>query len=44
MTSLPWVMVPTLLVPLFLLIHLTIAVRLRTWRPTPYAVAMASQL
>ena len=41
MASLPWVMVPTMLVPLYLLIHLTIAVKLRSWRPTTYAVAVA---
>ena len=29
MGTLPWVMIPTTLVPLFLLVHLTIAVRLR---------------
>jgi hypothetical protein len=34
-------MVPTMLVPLYLLIHLAIAVKLRAWRPTAYAVAMA---
>ena len=41
MANLPWVMVPTMLVPLYLLIHLTIAVKLRSWRPTTYAVAAA---
>lgn len=39
MTSLPWVMVPALLVPLFLLIHVTIAAKLAA-RPHP-AVAVA---
>jgi hypothetical protein len=29
MTTLPWIMVPTMLVPLYLLIHLTIAVKLK---------------
>lgn len=32
MMTLPWLMVPALLVPLYLLIHLTIAVKLRSWR------------
>ncbi len=41
MTTLPWILVPAVLVPLYLLIHLTIAVKLRSWQPTPYAVAMA---
>lgn len=31
---LPWVMVPTLLAPLYLLIHFTIAVKLRSLQPT----------
>jgi len=39
MTSLPWVMVPALLVPLFLLIHVTIAAKLAAL-PHP-AVAVA---
>jgi hypothetical protein len=34
MTALPWVMIPTLLVPLYLLMHLAIAVRLRSVEPT----------
>jgi hypothetical protein len=34
------VMVPTMLVPLYLLIHLTIAVKLRSWRPTTYRPAL----
>jgi hypothetical protein len=36
MTQLPWLMIPTMLVPLFLLIHLTIAAKLRSLgRPLP---------
>jgi hypothetical protein len=41
MTTLPWTMVPTMLVPLYLLVHLTIAVRLRSWEPAVHAVATA---
>ena len=41
MTTLPWIMVPAMLVPLYLLIHLTIAVRLRALQPTTRALAMA---
>lgn len=41
MTALPWIMVPAMLVPLYLLIHLTIAVKLRLLQPTTHAVAMA---
>jgi hypothetical protein len=41
MTTLPWIMVPAMLVPLYLLIHLTIAVKLRALQPTTRAVAMA---
>jgi hypothetical protein len=41
MGSLPWVMIPGLLVPLYLLIHIVIAARLHSRRPTTRAVAMA---
>ena len=41
MTALPWIMVPAILVPLYLLIHLTIAARLRALQPATQAVAMA---
>lgn len=41
MTQLPWVMVPTMLVPLYLLIHLTIAAKVRSMQPARHAVAMA---
>jgi hypothetical protein len=37
----PWNIVPALLVPLYLLIHLTIAAKLRLWSSTAYTVAMA---
>jgi hypothetical protein len=39
MTTLPWIMVPAMLVPLYLLIHLTIAAKLRSLQPTTQAVA-----
>jgi hypothetical protein len=41
MTTLPWIMVPAMLVPLYLLIHLTIAAKLRSWESRTYVVAMA---
>ncbi len=41
MTALPWIMVPAILVPLYLLIHLTVAARLRSLQPATQAVAMA---
>lgn len=41
MTALPWIMIPAVFVPLYLLIHLTIAVRLRSLQPGTRAVAMA---
>ncbi len=41
LTAMPWIMVPAMLVPLFLLMHLTIAVKLRSLQPTTQAVAMA---
>ena len=34
MTTLPWIRVATLLIPLYLLTHLTIAARLRLSQPT----------
>jgi hypothetical protein len=40
MTTLPWIMVPAVLVPLYLLIHLTIAAKLRALQPARQAVAM----
>jgi hypothetical protein len=41
MTALPWVMVPAILVPLYLLIHFTIAFKLSAVQPTAPAVARA---
>jgi hypothetical protein len=41
MTALPWIMVPTMLVPLYLLIHLTIAAKLRLLQGTNPALATA---
>jgi hypothetical protein len=41
MTTLPWIMVPALLVPLYLLIHLTVAVKLRSLPRTTPVVALA---
>jgi hypothetical protein len=41
MTTMPWIMVPTMLVPLYLLIHLTIAAKLRSFQGTTRAIAMA---
>ena len=41
MTTLPWIIVPAILVPLYLLIHLTIAAKLRSLQPATQAVAMA---
>jgi hypothetical protein len=41
MTTVPWVFVPAMLVPLFLLIHFTIAAKLRSLPRTSHAVAMA---
>jgi hypothetical protein len=40
MTTLPWIMVPAVLVPVYLLIHLTIAAKLRSSPRTTQAVAM----
>jgi hypothetical protein len=37
MATLPWVLIPTMIVPLYLLIHLVIAAKLRALRPTPAA-------
>jgi hypothetical protein len=42
MATLPWVMVPAILVPLYLLIHLTIAAKLRAASHVPDALAMAT--
>lgn len=41
MTALPWIMVPAMLVPLYLLIHLTIAAKLRALQRAPQTVAVA---
>jgi hypothetical protein len=41
MTGLPWIMVPSILVPLFLFIHFVIRARVRSLRPLKHAVAMA---
>jgi hypothetical protein len=41
MTTLPWVMVPAILVPLYLLIHVTIAVKLGAGQSATQAVATA---
>jgi len=41
MTTLPWAFVPSMIVPLFLLIHLVIATRLRETQRMPQAMAMA---
>jgi hypothetical protein len=38
MGYLPWIMVPTMLVPLYLLVHLTIAAKLRSEACVPQAV------
>ena len=38
--ELPWIMIPTLLVPVFLLIHLTIAAKLRSPQPVAGAAAL----
>jgi hypothetical protein len=37
MASLPWILIPTVIVPLYLLIHLAIAAKLRALRPAPAA-------
>lgn len=42
MTALPWIMVPSMLVPLYLLIHFTIAVKLRSLHRVTQVVATAS--
>jgi hypothetical protein len=42
MATLPWVMVPAMLVPIYLLIHLTIAAKLRAAQQTPDALATAT--
>jgi hypothetical protein len=41
MTALPWIMVPAMRVPLYLLIHFTIAARVRSSATATYEVAMA---
>jgi hypothetical protein len=41
MTTVPWVMVPAMLVPLYLLIHLTVAAKLRSLPRTTPAVVLA---
>ena len=41
MTVVPWIMVPAMFVPLYLLIHLTIAAKVRSLQGTPQAVALA---
>ncbi len=43
MTSLPWAMIPALIVPLYLLIHLTIESKLRSARRVCAAVAGAER-
>ena len=40
--TLPWIMIPAMLVPIYLLVHLTIAVKLRLLRRTSAPVATAS--
>ncbi|MGH6943712.1 MAG: hypothetical protein ACREH6_05775, partial [Geminicoccaceae bacterium] len=42
MTALPWIMVPAMLVPLYLLIHLVIAAKLRSSQPATKVVARIS--
>ncbi|MGB6087921.1 MAG: hypothetical protein WBG26_00375, partial [Candidatus Binataceae bacterium] len=42
MSGFPWVMVPSLLVPLYLVIHLAIAAKLRSSPPITHAAVMAS--
>ena len=41
MGALPWIMVPTMLVPLYLLVHLTIAAKIRSEERAPRAVLPA---
>jgi len=41
MATLPWVMIPTILVPLWLLVHLTIARRMRA-APAHHPLALAT--
>jgi len=43
MTAVPWIMVPALFVPLYLLIHLTIAAKLQSVPRSPQAVALAGE-
>ena len=42
MAQLPWMMIPTMLVPIYLLIHLTIAAKLRARRPALTAAGAAA--
>ena len=41
MTGLPWIMVPTLIVPFYFLIHATVATKLKALQPVRGEVAMA---
>lgn len=41
MTALPWIMVPTMLVPLYFLIHLTVGAKLRSAARVPRPVPLA---
>jgi hypothetical protein len=41
MTTLPWIMVPTMIVPLYFLIHLTIAAKTRSFQDATQVNAMA---
>jgi hypothetical protein len=41
MTQLPWIMIPSILVPLYLLVHLTIATKLRSTQRLSTAAATA---
>jgi hypothetical protein len=41
MTGLPWVMVPALIVPIYFLIHFTIAAKLRASQPMAAKMKMA---
>ena len=41
MATLPWILIPTTLVPLWLLVHLTIAWRLRS-APAKHPLALAT--
>ncbi len=41
MTTLPWIMVPAMLVPVYFLVHFTIVAKLRSLQPAPQAVPRA---